>query len=234
MRSLDGVGAAGPWSDYTSFRFTTVSLSTPVISSPTANQTLTSNPRTFGVIWSAGANAVSYVVEVGCKNCSVPAWGRYEYFTTTDASNWMNDLTVATDDSYRVRVQAVDQYGNHSAWSEAVNFSFNTSAEVRIATPRINSPLTGSEVTGTNYKTSLSWSSVGNIYRYEVVLECNSCGTATGWKYVKTYQTVDTSNSILISLPQNGAYRFKVRAIDVDANRAGQWSDLSTFSFRTM
>lgn len=233
MRSVDGAGAAGPWSDYTNFRFSTISMDTPTITSPSANQMLTNSPRTFGVLWNAVRSAVSYVVEVDCKDCAQPAWSKTEYQATVDDSTWLT-MTAPSDGQYRVRVQAVDQYGNHTAWSQYTNFSFSTAQNTQIAAPKVTSPTLGAEVSGAAKQVALSWSSVGNFYRYEVALECNSCGTSTGWKYLKAYRTPDTSNSLMITLPQDGSYRFQVRAIDVDANRAGQWSDAVAFNYKTL
>ncbi len=230
MRSVDGAGAAGPWSEYVNFRFSTISIDVPAITSPATGQTLTNSPRTFGVMWNAVRSAVSYVVQVDCKDCTSSAWGKTDYQATTDDATWVV-MTAPSDGQYRVRVQAVDQYGNRTAWSAYTNFSFSTATNTQIAAPRVTGPLTGSEVIGEGKKVSLSWSSAGNFYHYEIILECNSCGTTTGWKYVKAYRTADTSTSLLVTLPQDGNYRFQIRAIDVDANRAGQWSDLTTFSY---
>ncbi len=231
MRSLDGASKKGPWSEYTYFRFSTINVGVPVISSPTMNQTLTNNPRTFGVMWNAVNQAVSYVVEVSCKNCATTAWGKVDYYPTIDTNPWLA-ITAPGDDMYRVRVQAVDQYNNHTAWSEYVNFSFVTTAGMQIAAPRITGPAAGGEVSNSTKQVSLSWNSVGSQYRYEILVECNSCGTSSGWQYWRAYRTPDASNSYIITVPQNALYRFQVRAVDVDANRTGQWSELTTFSYR--
>lgn len=231
MRSLDGMGKAGAWSDYTYFRFTTVNLAAPVISTPTTNQTLTNSPRTFAVRWNMVSNAVSYVVEVSCKTCTAPQWSQADYYSTTDASNSLSTVAVNSDDSYRVRVQAVDQYGNHSPWSDYVPFSFNTSPPTQILAPRITAPADGPQVTSPTNQVAFSWTSVGSSYRYEVAIDCDSCGSVRGWHYWKTVMTPDTSTSILLNLPVTGLYRFQVRAIDIDGNRAGQWSNQTTFGF---
>ena len=131
VRAIGTDGSEGPWSEFVYFTFQTNSVSVPSIptfTAPTNNQQLTNFPRTLDITWT-GSWVKRHVIELSCDIC-VSTINRYSNptYLTTDQYEMNMLITVGGDNTYRMRIKAVNENGVESGWSDYTYFSFMTPA----------------------------------------------------------------------------------------------------------
>lgn len=210
VQTVDQNGRIGNWSDYNYFRFTTVNLPTPTISYPTNEQNFSASNHAINVGWNRVNNAIGYSVEV---NYGGSNWSKVMYFETTDPVNYLNNINVTTDANQRVRVQAIDRWGNRSPWSAYVNFHFTDggNGNSNINAPVITSPYQNQNFT--NRSININWNTVIAASRYEITVDCDSCNNQSGWRNYGVYFAYN-SGSFSITLLEDKNYSVRIRSVD--------------------
>ncbi len=102
-----------------------------------------------------------------------------------------------------------------------------------LAQPAITAPFTDTIFTNNPRTVNLIWNPVQGAEQYEVIVDCDGCTAAAGWRLFKTYpRTIDTR--LLLSFTEDHSYRVRVRAIGGGVRTVvGPYSDEVLFSFDT-
>lgn len=85
----------------------------------------------------------------------------------------------------------------------------------------------------TNYPriAKISWGEVANAFNYQVVVECDLCGSTT-WGAKMELPSVSSTETQTSALWGDNKYRVRVRAVAKDGTK-GPWSDYRYFSYKT-
>ncbi|MFA5185114.1 MAG: hypothetical protein WC551_01360 [Patescibacteria group bacterium] len=227
VQAVDASGVTSPWSNYTYFSFKTAPTSSgpsaPTITSPTANQVFTNYPRTLTVTW-ANDNQPRHNVEVACDVC-VSVTNLYSNPTTYYASDYRMYQALpalAGDNTFRVRVQAVDASGVTSPWSNYTYFSFKTAPSA--ATLQVTNVLFQDATVNDNLGTK-----VGLVFNHQPQKVAFSFTSPTGQKILNGYSNVtkltvtpysDSYAMLMNNLASNVDYQYLVTATDWDGTTA--------------
>ena len=232
VRAIDSSNGSGSWSSYRYFKYTTTpsetTLGTPVITSPTSNQVLTNYPRYTYIAWTSVSGASKYDIMVDYNMCGSSTYTNNGTYSSTN--NWYTTPALVGDNCFRVAVRAVDANGNAGNWSSYRYFKYDTSAAATLGTPTITSP-TASQVL-TNYPRTayIAWSSVANATKYDIQVECDTCGDSyysATWSYSSTTNWYTTP-----ALAGDNWFRVKVRAVN-SSGTTGNWSSYKYFKYNT-
>ncbi len=195
----------------------------PTITSPTANQVFTNYPRTLTVTW-ANDNQPRHNVEVACDVC-VSVTNLYSNPTTYYASDYRMYQALpalAGDNTFRVRVQAVDASGVTSPWSSYTYFSFKTAPSA--ATLQVTNVLFQDATVNDNLGTK-----VGLVFNHQPQKVEFSFTSPTGQKILNGYSNVtkltvtpysDSYAMLMNNLASNVDYQYLVTATDWDGTTA--------------
>ncbi|MDQ7814551.1 MAG: hypothetical protein RDU25_01970 [Patescibacteria group bacterium] len=232
-KATNDSGVDSAWSDYVYFSFKTAPTApaAPTITSPYSNQQYTNYPRTLTVTW-ANDNQLKHNVEVACDYC-VSVSNPYSGATTYVSNNYAMSYALpalAGDNTFRVRVQAVDASGVAGAWSNYVYFSFKTPSGP--SAPTIISPVANHIFT--NYPRSIDvfWSN-DNQKSHTVEVACDVCGTGAMWSSVASYYADSYATGYQgISLAGDNQFRVRVKATNA-SGVTGPWSDWVYFRSST-
>ena len=222
VRAKSASNQLGTWSDYSYFNITTAvtSLSTPVISSPLHDVTISYYPN---IIWNAVSGAQKYELDIAsyCSTCNPAYTTAYSYYNIY--SNQYQMPTVPNN-NYRVKVRAVSANGQNSNWSDPVYFNVQVGSTYDTnVSPGVYSPINN---TNYSFTPAFSWYAVSGASSYDIRLErsWNNGGT-----YTETDQYSVTGSTIQASSLSSGYYRLRARALFPNGVY-GPWSEYKSFN----
>ncbi len=223
VRAIDASGRGGSWSGFGYFSSHTIypALSAPILSSPTNGGVYTNSSRIVTAQWNAVNNARSYILQVECSTCGAGNWSVVNYYFPTEGST-SYPLAVTGDGNQRVRIQSIDQYGNHSPWSEFIYFRNSTTIidpapGLISGSAIITVPSNYATVPSSETSLNLNWTGVPNARNYRIDVSCDTCSGSNTWWHL--YDTVDGVKNFALPLSDmpygNQRYRVVVRGINL-------------------
>ncbi|MBI5654435.1 hypothetical protein HZC53_02145 [Candidatus Uhrbacteria bacterium] len=195
----------------------------PTITSPTANQVFTNYPRTLTVTW-ANDSQPYHDVEVACDVC-VSVANPYSGATTYTASNYRMNYALpalAGDNTFRVRVKAIDSNYVAGPWSNYVYFSFKTAPTASAL------QVTSVQFQDATVNDNLG-AKVGLTFNHQPQKVEFSFTSPTGQKIlngytnlIRSYATPFSDNYVMLmnNLASNVDYQYLVTATDWDGTKA--------------
>lgn len=216
---------------YIKIRVSAVTL--PVIAKPleaptvfTPNKQLVNYPRIIQPTWTPVKNAVGYRIEVDCDACGGGAkWSnvQYKYFYNVSTVYNRTDFVLPGDNTYRIRVQALDAYGTEGKWSSFVYFSYKTSYTSAPVAPHVVYPYDNAQLGSYSYL-SVDWDNDG-APKHTIEVTCKNCGAnATTFTTVSNYARYADLPKVV------GTYVIRVKATN-DNNVDSAWSEPITATY---
>ncbi|MBI4177947.1 hypothetical protein HY522_00805, partial [bacterium] len=213
VRAIDHLGNAGTYSAARGF-MTDTRVGQVVLAFPSDGHETTSSRVVVG--WTAVSDSVgidSYAIEVS----RTPAFTALAYADTLDGAVTSDTPALADNDSYHVRVRAIDHLGNAGTYSAARGFVMDT----RVGRVVLDTP---ADKTVTPDSTpTLAWNAVSDSVGIDsYVLEVSASPTFSAMAFVDTVDGSRTSDTTAILA--DSTYYWRVRAID-ELGNVGQNSD---------
>ena len=207
VRTLNYLGAPGPWSRRFSFIVDTVPPLPPVLTAPRDGSSFSQAVLVFR--WRASQSAASYDIRWGTTN---PPVGNG--VNTARRTNYRHTDPLLTT-TYYWQVRATDLAGNTSDWSAPFSFVAQSPSN---AVPVLNRFTTGTP--------TLSWTPISWATGYQVVVAADS--NFANIVYNRANIAPGSLNHTLESALPQGVYYWRVRA-RIDPNTWGVWSTTGTF-----
>lgn len=212
VAALDGGGAAGPWS--TTSSFTRAWATSPTVTSPADNATLSfpADPSLF--LWQVLPGASSYQFEIDdAIDFATPLLS-----TTTKLTSFTLTVPQAYGNSYYWHVRGVSTTGQYSPWSAYRKYT-TAWPSVPVLTLPVN------QVSPAISDIAFAWNPVPGARSYELQVSPNG-----DWQNNKSIdvEVVSTRYSPPTTL-LNAAYFWRVRARDTSGNY-GSWSAVWQFT----
>jgi hypothetical protein len=202
VRAWNAAGA-GPWSAPKHFTIDNIKPSRPVVRSPTCSSTVTANSLQFQ--WSAITGISHYELQVETLNPPT--------VTISEPSTNSYLLSNIIPGIYYWRVRSVDAATNASDWT--------TACRLTVTSPSDSAPIysLASTLSPTLSWSRVDWASQG----YELQIASN-----IEFENSVTYLTNSTTLSAIVTLPGEGIYYWRVRALG--DNQISEWSTTETIA----
>lgn len=215
VRAVDANGIKSDWSTVWKMTIDSTLPTTPVINTPSNNQYFTSTPIVNNWSTSSDTSGINkYQVEYIYDDGHTFSGGPYR---EVGGSTTSRNHTPATSEQggVTIRVRAMDNAGNFSAWSAPVHYYYDTIAPAApiLVGPSNNVVTKGASITQ-------SWSVTSSDIDHYVYESYNDAG-ATSLRWHDTY----SSNSKTATNVSDAVYWWGVKAVDHAGNESS-WSPL--------
>ncbi len=223
VKAVDGAGNDSGWQQW-AFTVDTTAPAVPYLTSPSDGEVRNDFGLNFD--WSdvGDTSGVTYNLEIaddsGFTNMVLSEQGLH------NSDHGLGGWGVLTDGTYYWRVQAVDEAGNDSGWSNSWTFTIDTTAP---SVPSLVSPANGTSIEDP-FDLSFDWSDVsdpsGINYNFQIAWDSNFFNMQREERWLG-----DSSYAMGQGMP-DGTFYWRVQAVDA-ANNEGGWSDSWSFTVKT-